>query len=380
MIENPDLPDERVRTLARDAFDHAQAARRDFTGAALALDDAELLARYLGEEWVRRAREAFFRAVRPVLAAEGAFLYRDGEILWYWVPAGLDVVVARVEQAFAYVARLELQTHHGPRHPSASAGLASSRCAEPAFAPRLCFETLVGVASEGLRVAANGGGGRHTHSELYGFLQSGLERRHPERLAEQARRVADLASVADGAARAGEEPTVGRTVPAPLPATEERATPPPTPRPVTSAAPPAIPVRAPRPDHERAAGELGAAVHELLAGLQAGAADVGVVERSLEALITERVERERREATSLAERRYGLEVDRLERRLHKLNTALEESEARALARRAAALEETGEASAYRTVQGLSAADEQFERKRQLMEEIFVANLEFQAGR
>ncbi len=374
---NGNVPDETVRGLARDAFDHAQAGRRDFVGVSLALDDTEILARVLGQELVDRGHARLDELVAASFGDEGTFTFEVGPILYLWVPAPLASVSPKIEDVLRAFAEETHDTDHGPRRLTASAGFSSSASADPSLDPRLCFEILEAVAVEGLKVAADGGGGRAVHSELYGFLQRGLERRRPEVLKEQARRVGALAAQQSQtelepapapASKPASKPGTGLV---PRPAREPVPQPDPTPTQLSPRVQ-SRPTPAPR-------SELGAVVHELLSGLRAGNADLSLVERSLEAIIAERVEKERKTAAAVAQQRYGLQVDRLERRLAKLNQALADSEARLVASEAAPIEENGEASAYRTVQGISPGDMQFERKRKLMSQLFAANLELQGG-
>lgn len=71
------------------------------------------------------------------------------------------------------------------------------------------------------------------------------------------------------------------------------------------------------------------------------------------------------------------EISQLERRVTKLVASLEETE-RVLARVAATKDlETGIASIYRTVQGLSSGEENLDQKRRMMAAVFAANLELQ---
>lgn len=74
---------------------------------------------------------------------------------------------------------------------------------------------------------------------------------------------------------------------------------------------------------------------------------------------------------------FQSEIEQLERRIGKLVAGLEETE-RVLARVAATKDlETGIASIYRTVQGLSSGEENMDQKSRMMAAVFAANLELQ---
>lgn len=73
------------------------------------------------------------------------------------------------------------------------------------------------------------------------------------------------------------------------------------------------------------------------------------------------------------------EVEMLERRIRKLNESLAESEHQLKEMAQLKTLDDGISSIYREVQGLSDADDKFERKRGLMADIFEANLELQKG-
>ncbi|MCA9000791.1 MAG: hypothetical protein KDB61_02625 [Planctomycetes bacterium] len=68
-------------------------------------------------------------------------------------------------------------------------------------------------------------------------------------------------------------------------------------------------------------------------------------------------------------------IDRLERRLVRLASALQSQESLLLELRQAPVENGGLASRFRTVQGLRGGELGFGRKKELMEQIFQSNLE-----
>ncbi len=72
---------------------------------------------------------------------------------------------------------------------------------------------------------------------------------------------------------------------------------------------------------------------------------------------------------------YRQQVGLLERRLRKLTEVLEQQEAMLARMDEAPAEETGLASVYREVQGLKEGGSGGERKREMMQKIFEANIE-----
>ncbi len=96
-------------------------------------------------------------------------------------------------------------------------------------------------------------------------------------------------------------------------------------------------------------------------------------EREVLELAVSRMSAERDQLVAQHEQKYNL----LERRLSKLAEALEMTEAELRHTMALKNVDPGVASIYRTVQGLSAAEEDVELKKEMMSKIFEANLELQ---
>ena len=99
--------------------------------------------------------------------------------------------------------------------------------------------------------------------------------------------------------------------------------------------------------------------------------DFGGREREVLALAVKKMEAEHRNL----QEEHSKQVDLLERRLSKLSDTLETTEGELLqaARRGNA--DSGVASVYRTVQGLSDVEDDSELKQEMMVKIFEANLE-----
>jgi hypothetical protein len=136
-----------------------------------------------------------------------------------------------------------------------------------------------------------------------------------------------------------------------------------------------------RAEHERGFSDLVGGVQVGLLGLLRGA---NAFETARQSVHDQRVALAADIAEIARVRRPGtldprdVALDRLERRVHKLLEALEQSEralAHALHSRAI---DDGVASIYRVVQGLSGDEAHLEQKRAMMSEIFSANIELKA--
>ncbi len=95
--------------------------------------------------------------------------------------------------------------------------------------------------------------------------------------------------------------------------------------------------------------------------------------RAVMKLVVDRLEVERRRAVEARMREHNLEVEKLTRRLHKVNRALADTEMELEQVRMARTEDPGIASIYREVQGLDRSDPSYGKKRELMVSIFEAN-------
>ena len=104
------------------------------------------------------------------------------------------------------------------------------------------------------------------------------------------------------------------------------------------------------------------------------------LEQGVLGLVLTRLASERDRITEARRQEFGGEIEKLERRISKLTSSLGETEqelSRALQDKSV---EPGISSIYREVQGLDQRDAQFEKKSELMESIFAANLALQKGR
>jgi hypothetical protein len=110
---------------------------------------------------------------------------------------------------------------------------------------------------------------------------------------------------------------------------------------------------------------------------QGGVASASAVEQRLMELVMEVVNVERKAAESARRALRDREVDNLERRIKKLTDSLATTEHRLQQVAAMKNIDAGISSIYREVQGLNAADAHAGKKKELMGEIFRANLKLQ---
>ncbi len=91
------------------------------------------------------------------------------------------------------------------------------------------------------------------------------------------------------------------------------------------------------------------------------------------------VSSERRRSLEARESVRDREVHNLQRRIEKLNVALDETEHRLVEVTAIKNIDEGISSVYKEVQGLHSTDKDFSLKQDLMADIFQANLRLQKG-
>ena len=225
----------------------------------------------------------------------------------------------------------------------------------------LYFDALLSVAEEGAAVALASGGEGVVHSELYLLHQRKLERTRPKLAAPAGARGPGAHHNAQ--APGSQRPTTG-TNPT-TPTLESRA-------PLTGAGALACVT------DERFLAEVqrvvahDSAAHSALVALEPKLMALAQewARGALEKALAEQ------EARYTAERaRYESEREQYERRLTKINQALFATEAELRAVAAAKHVETGVTSAFRNVQGLSAAAADYEAKIALLAHILEANLD-----
>ncbi len=99
-----------------------------------------------------------------------------------------------------------------------------------------------------------------------------------------------------------------------------------------------------------------------------------VTEQRIVEVLESTLREERDKVRSHQEELRGSEVQRMERRIRKLQEALQTSELQLATLASANLEDPGVASIYRSVQGLAQNDPQANKKSQLIQVVFVNNL------
>lgn len=124
--------------------------------------------------------------------------------------------------------------------------------------------------------------------------------------------------------------------------------------------------------------EIATKVAEVVRSLaDGGEADMGTVEERLMALVMDVVGGERKTAETARKALQDREVGNLQRRIKKLNDTLASTEQRLAKVSAMKDVESGISSIYREVQGLDESDTQAGKKKELMADIFKANLKLQ---
>ncbi len=200
-------------------------------------------------------------------------------------------------------------------------------------------DTLIGVAVEGASVSCAGGGNHCVHTELYDGVQSRLERE----LSEDAKHEPE----AEHATEPVSEPEPVIEAPAPQPAPEPEP-------------PPDVSI-----EHSPESQVTALVARD----------EVAEVRRELVELAMQRARVEWHERATKLSEEHTTQIDRLERRIAKLNAALADAEEQIDGLQSMRARDPGVASWYRDVQGLSDGEENHELKRELMGMIFQANME-----
>jgi len=124
--------------------------------------------------------------------------------------------------------------------------------------------------------------------------------------------------------------------------------------------------------------ELSLKITEIFESLKKGA-DTEEIREQITAVAIGSLQEERDRSIEAQMSEHRVEVEQFERRIAKLTESLEITEDELKRIAAAKNIEVGVGSIYRTVQGLSADDNDYETKKELMSSIFAANLELQKG-
>lgn len=334
----------------RAEFFGARRAGRGSSALSVTLENAKRLQSVGGDELERQALSAVADWLREVLHGRDLLGFAEERRLVLFLP-DTDLAAAEAAAAHAISRGRNDGIACGERvlPVRMAVGVADGARREVRF-----VETLLAVAAEGASVAGAGGGSRWVHTELYETVQARLERELPEE-AKRPPAEPEPVAVAAGPAPNGSAPAEADEVEETAEALEEAF---------------ALPA------------DLEETLFDELTAVAVGdeapevAAEPSEAEREqLVDLALDRARREWVENAMQLSAKHAREIERLERRIAKLNSALEGAEESVERYRQAGVPEPGVASAFRHVQGLSWDSDHFELKRELMGMIFQANLD-----
>ena len=303
---------EDVKRLMRIEFERAQRYKYPLACFLIAIDRLERLHDLYGIE----CKETILRSLGELLRSET----RASDMLGVMLDDRLLVMIPHAPPAGARALakrlldaarKLKFESDGRGVRISIAIGASHNQTARPI--PKLFYETLLSVAESGLDVALQGGGDRYVHTELYDWFQRRAERDLPK----------------------------GVSTPSPSPGT-------------LFGQGPSSPAQQPYTEGMRVFANNGIP----------GARPVQAAVPKLPPPLTGERESE-----------YQRTIENLERRISKLNEMLGKTESD-LARLASVQGvDSGLASKYKGVQGLSPFDEAQSLKKELMQKIFQANLE-----
>lgn len=339
-----------IQSLMRGEFDRAQRYGFPIVCMMVAVDRIESLADLYGVESKTEIMASVSDLLKTVTRASdfmGCMI--DDRVLAIFPHTSPEVASTLARRLLERARALRFQDHGRRIGITLSIGVSHNQ-----LEADLTFETLLRVAQDGLEVADSGGGDRFVQTDVYQLY----------------------------AKNAPEAPAVS----APLPAAE--AAPPapaPAPAPVAPPVEPAAPQthsQAPKADLPSLmdAGLEGTFVAKFQALLDA-THDRALAEKLRNEFLNmalQNLAKERQQAMGAESSEERNEyVDKLERRISKLNDQLGLTEEEL--RRVMAMKniDPGLSSIYRTVQGLSPDDGQKDLKKEMMKQIFDANVEMQ---
>ena len=126
--------------------------------------------------------------------------------------------------------------------------------------------------------------------------------------------------------------------------------------------------------------ELESKIRSLFSSWGGGVGENSGLEQQVIDLALREMNQEHRHVQMVRLQQHREEIDRLERRIGKLSHLLGQTEEELARLMEGGFDaEDGVASIYRTAQGLSNRDHAYEKKRELMHEIFKANMEFRSA-
>ncbi|MBI5361745.1 MAG: GGDEF domain-containing protein [Planctomycetes bacterium] len=314
-----------VEELMRVEFARAERHKYPVVCMALGVDRLAQLADLYGYE----SKEEVLRAVVSVLRAETRdsdflCLRQDDRLVALFPHTAPEFGAFLAKKLLAAIKKQRFERDGRQLRVTLSIGVAHNR-----HEKAISFETLVRVAEEGFAVADQGGGDRLVETELYQLFE---KKRRQEELAKERKELFD-----------GILAAIPRT-PAPAAA-------------------------APGGD------KLGETLLEILKSLGLSVSSFEDLDKDAIATAISRMADAKASAKAGEVDEAKRTIDMLERRIGKLTHALGVTEEEL--QRIAAMKnvELGEASIYRTVQGLSDDARDKERKREMMKDIFHANFE-----
>ncbi|MBK7874873.1 MAG: GGDEF domain-containing protein [Planctomycetes bacterium] len=315
-----------VEELMRVEFARAQRHKYPVVCMAIGVDRLPQLADLYGYE----SKEEVLRAAVAVLRAETRdsdflCLRQDDRLVALFPHTAPELGAFLAKKLLAAIKKQRFERDGRQLRVTLSIGVAHNR-----HEKAISFETLVRVAEEGLSVADQGGGDRYVETELYQLFE---KKRKQEELAKERKELFDglLAVIPRG---------------------------------------PAQPVAVPVPGDK-----LGETLLEILKSLGISVSSFEDLDKDVIAAAISKMADAKTGATSGEVDEAKRTIDMLERRIGKLTHALGVTEEEL--KRIAAMKnvELGQASIYRTVQGLSDDASDKERKREMMKDIFHANFE-----
>lgn len=310
-----------------------ELARSRHAPVALLCIEVERLARFEPE---RKARvlEALGKLLATDAPAAGLLAaQKESELVVLLHGAHAEAAEALARSWIVAAKRLAVAGEANPLRVGLAIGVAATRAGLDPW-----FETLAAVAREGLEVARSNGGECCVHSELYELHQRRVER------------------------------TKGARAPLPAPAPQ-------VPAPTTSANAPA-PSEAPRgPASPRRAVASDPVAARVAEALPAPELAPGLDLAAMEARVLELAKSAFERALAEREQRFQSELEQYERRIAKMQRALTESELEKDRLARAKGLESGVASVYRDVQGLTGREDDFDQRSGLLRAIAESNLE-----
>lgn len=337
-------------------------------------------------------KELVLRAVTELVRSAP----RNGDLHSYRYSGGLVVMLTETPgEAGEILARilvegarqLELPEDRGTMRVSLCIGLAASQDEE------FFFETMLQVAEEGSSVASASGGGCFAHTQLYGLHQRRLERELPDRKLitvarkerrdeEERERQRRIKSLTNKSTPALSESPAGPQAGAPSDSPAAAAPANGVETPAAAHVEPAVPVQVPEAiDFDTEMATLHQRLRDVLAddrktrGAPSQPEGTAHIEEQVMDLADRWVQSVLRKSLEAQATEHRMEIALLERRISKLDHALKDSERELHRLATTSRSDDGLHSQYRTVQGLSEAEENYEVKNALMEQILAANLE-----